>query len=574
MANFPGAIIGQNDPAEVLNRRGNGYAASAPDFRARDLHELIFPIFGTDYEREQVSQPLQRDFNGELAAQDLGDIWFEIIHVFPSNFALGNILSTVVDTVTVYNAFRNQSNTLDTFSNLAGDGVTLSLPALPITYEPQTGASYTLTVSTNGPPTIDGTLDLGFNLYTVQITLTGSRVVIFPYRPEAPLTERLRFLTQVLDKKDGTEDRIALRVFPRQVFEFELFRDEGQELEQVDNIIFDWHARNFGIPVWTEPTVTTAAVSSGSTNIPVSNTANADWRAGGLGIIIRDDETFDALEVQSVTANEVVFASPIGNDYPAGTEIMPLRIARVSNERIDADRAPVGLGTRKIIFEVIDNDVGDSFPDDSAFILDDADHPLNGLRVLGDTNAMRNDRLRETFERRIQVFDGETGAVSQDSTWDRGKRSHAKGFVSTTRARLWEIRRLLHALRGRQGTFWIPTFYRNFDVTQTILVGTTAFVAKDSGYGRFVQARKNRNILAILDNQGRVQARNITGATSLGDGTEQISVDTPWDFTLTPEEIVSIATFGEVRLSRDDVEIVHSSSNGDAKIYLPVTEVF
>lgn len=575
MANFPASIPISVDVGSVLHRKGNGYAVSAPvGGRGLDLGVALQPLAASPRTIDKDSEPDRRNFGASLVEQELGDIWFEIIHVFPTSFALGNILSTFVDTITIYNAFRTQSNTLDTFNNLAGDGVTVSLPVLPITFEPQSGATYTLTVSTSGPPTIDGTLDFGFNLYTIQVALTGSRVVIFPYRPEAPLPERLEFLTEIYDKKDGSESRVSNRVFPRQIFEFELFRDEGQELEQIDNLIYDWHARNFGVPVWIEPTVTTAALSNGDTVLPVKSTANADWRVGGLGIIIQDDNTFDALEVQAISANTVTFASPIGNDYPAGTEVMPLRIARITNSRIDADRAPVGLGTRKILFEVIDNDLGIDFGDDSAFILSDADHPLNGLRVLEDINAMRGERMRETFERKITVIDSLTGAVFQDSTWDRGKRSHSKGFVTRNRSRLWEARRLVHALKGRQGTFWISTFYKNFEPTQPILIGTTSFIVNEVGYGRFVQNRKNRNILAILDNQGRVQARNITGAVDLGNGTEQISVDSPWEFTLSPEEIVRISTYAEVRLANDTVEIEHLNSNGEARIFLPITEVF
>lgn len=578
MVDFPGSNPSYVDPVDVGALLGNQYDTEAPPTVVIGNADFMLGPGGAVLASDKAQFPVNpsREFGAGVTTASMGDTWYEIVHVFPFRFDFGNILTTIVDTIEVYNAYRDEARSLDTFTNNAGAGISITdLPGLPETILAQEGFTLTLQVTTDGPPQINGTIDFGFDVYTISIPITGSRIIMFPFRPEAPVAERLEFLTDIMEKGLGGEQRMALRTYPRQKFDLEFRRSEGTELSRLDFLLFDWQARVFGLPIWHEATVTTAALTSGSTVIPVRSTANADYRAGGLAIIYQDEVVFDALEIASFDGTLITFASPIANDYPSGVEVMPIRTA-YANENIRGRRFPKGIGDRSITFDVIDNDVGSSFADATPFIAAGTGiAAIDGRVLLDDPNALDGRTLSEGMTRRILEIDGGTGSRVRVSPWDRSKRSHSKGFVSTTRARIWEIRRLLHFLKGRQKSFWIPTFYEDLIPAQTLVQGSTAFVIENVGYSRFVLQCQSRNFIRVQRAvDGEFRYHEITGSAGLDAQTEQLTISPGWDEDYEPEEIARVDMFTLVRTDTDTIEVLHADPNGSSLVSFPVIEVF
>ncbi len=544
---------------QTLNARGNVSPAET----------VALPITGPGVQRAP-SFP-QRTAAGRLVFSPLEETWFQKVHVFPRILAFGNILSTIVDTIVIFNAFLDQAVSWSALAENAGSGVTVagSTPPPDVVIDARDGLSLTLSVSPLGPPTIDGTLDFTFaGLYTVPISLTGSRLVVFSFPPEKPVRERLRWLTSILDAISGVEQRIANRGFPRQEFILDFVREEGTELTRFDNTVFDWQARIFGFPIWWEPTTLSADILSGVTTVPVASTAFADYRIDGLAMVFTDEITFDVLEIDSFDATSITFKSPTGRDFSAGTMVMPVRTCRMTPE-VSGSRARVNRATRRVTFRVIDNDVGDSFPDASPY------STFDGLVLLDDPNAVEG-QLRESMLRRLVQFDSGSGAFTAFTPWAQPRRTSAKGFRPRTRQATWELRRLLHFLRGRQVSFYLPTFYRDMIPVEIIQGGTNSLIVEAAGFAQFIQVtRPNRSIIRLETTSGDVQIRVITATGSLTQNREGITIDAPWDAgDLNPSDVSRITFFERVRIAQDDVEIVHRDNMGQADVSLPVQTVF
>lgn len=487
--------------------------------------------------------------------------WFETIVVRPQSIALGNVLTTIIVAIELFNADRYESHELQNFTNNAGDGISLTdLPPLVYSIPLLHGLTVHLEVTPDGPATIDGTLDFDFDLYVVSIPITGQRLVVFGFRPEVPMQETLRFLTEVIDTIDGGEQRIALRKRPRQEYDC-TFRLEGPDRQALENLLFEWQGRAVGFPVWTDSALLTAAVSIGATTLNVDTTEYSDFRVGSLLIVFKDRVIYDASRVTAINKKSLVIETPLENAYLAGTEVMPVRTAFASR-LARGSRQPVAMQDLSINFRVVDNDV--DLASAAAF------SSLLG-KVLFDSGNIISSDLEQLHDRRLYIQDGETGVFDQDSLWDRTKVASAKGFTCHNRQQLWQMRQVLHYLRGRLKSFYLPTFYDELTPTANLTSGSSSLTITNVGYTNFVQNRRGK--LRVVKTDGTVILRNVTSSAVVDDFTEQITVDAPWPSTITVAQVKRIEYIQLVRSSADGIQIRHRTGTGFAAVRFPVIEV-
>lgn len=498
-----------------------------------------------------------------LIARRPQDDWFERMHGLPKKIDAGIVLTTQVHALDLFNAYRIQRRILQNFVNNAGAGITITnLPALPFTLEELDSLALTLNILPDGSPTINGTLDFIFDDRTVQIVLEGLRAILLAVEPDLPLVETLQFATDVIIKRDGKEQRRSLRATPRQNFDL-VYSLDAFDRQFLEVRIFGGQDRVFGMPIWFEPSHLTAPIAIGNTVITVDSTAFADFRVGELAIVFEAADNFEALEIQSFTATTITFTSSFTKSFPVRTRVMPVRNVRVSPST-RGEKYPVNLQRTRLRAVVLDEGVDLSnlaaFP------------TFNSKALLDDGNAMST-TIEEAFERPVQIIDSETGPFAAFSNQATSRRSHPKTFVTRTRQRLWEARQLLHALRGRAVSFYIPTFFDEFVPTADITTGGTTLNFKNIGFKNFANAQPARNAVRVVLKNGTKVARNIVSAAEIDPATEQITVDAQWGINATVAEIERVEYLEKSRLDTDEPQIKHQGALGDALITFPVRSV-
>lgn len=521
------------------------------------------PSMGTSAVGSPVS-PSAVNVSG-LCAKSIGEDWVDRVHVLPRRIDFGNILGTVNTAIEVFSAFRAQDISFTAFVNNVGAGMQITdLPSLPATITPFAGITMNLETTTEGVPQFNTTLDFVFDVGTFNMPVTGQRVIMFPYRPDMPMRETLGFLTEIFEHTDGSEQRVALRKNPRQKFNMTLSRLEGTERSRIDMLMFDWQARVFGLPMWHEPSELTVATAVNDTTITVDSTANADLRVGGLAIVLQPDEvTFDALQISSFTATTITFNAGVQNIHPVGTQVFPIRTV-LANQIFTGERFAQNLSKFQIEFSVIDND--SNLADTSAF------NTFGGKVFLDDANFI-DTVLRESYQKRLTIFDNDTGVLNQDSPWTVNRRGSSKTFITQSRAALWNVRRLMHALRGRQVSFWIPTFYKEVIPTATLASGAATMTIENVGYNRFVQNRSPKDEFRIVLKNGTLLERTVSSSNEISSTSEQITFDDTWPSTITVDEIERVEILEKVRIDTDNIVISHENTIGQAKISFPVRVV-
>lgn len=498
--------------------------------------------------------------------------WFEKFHVIPSFFAFGNVLTTQQENVVVYSSYRTVAHTWTAFTNNAGDGTEmLNLPSFPYNFPPQTGfTGLVLEISPSGPPVVDSTLDFVFNTMTISPPITLNRLVLFDLPPELPYSELLQFLTEIQPHLDGGEHRISLRKNPRQLFEWNLILEDSILRSRIHNLLFDWHARVFGVPVWHEMTFTTSDISVSDLVVDVRTTSFADYRVGGLVLVYESSSKFDVLEIATagIGATDITFTNGAQNAYDAGARVVPLRTGAL-RPRLPGQRFITDVGTLSLSFRVTDNDADlasttgwDTY--DGKVILND----VNSVGASG--NSVSEEILRD-----IIVIDNEVGLVSLDSLWAQSKRRHTKTFWTRSNEELWKVRQLLHALRGRHVSFYMPTKGQDLNPTANLLNAGTSLSVSNVGYAKYVQNRQTRNIIQVVFNDGSPSlVREVTASSEVDAATESLTVDPAWDDDYDVSQIERIEYLELSRFDSDTIRFNYALGERTCRISSPVVTVF
>lgn len=510
----------------------------------------------------------RRTFDG-FCGKTISEQWFDKVYVLPLSIDAGIILSEQTADITLYSSYKTEDRTWTTYSDASlGAGVSLDTSPPPsVVFPPHSGATRTLTISLNGPPTINGTADFTFDggIGVISVTVTGTRSVLFPFEPETPIEETLEFLTDVLRSRNGKEQRRALRKNPRQILEFDILTD-GQDRRLLENLIFDGQDRAFGVPLWYEPTALTVAAIATDLTITVEETTSRDFRVGGLAVLWNSPFDYEALEVSAVTSTTITFASALQGNFSVGTRVMPVVSAHMVGTP-GQTRWVRNLQKNRVKFRVIDNDVD---------IASTTGFSTYSSRVLlDDANVVDGNTVSESWSRTIHVLDNGTGTPYQATDQAVSRKGSSKGFVTSNLADLLNVRELLHHLKGRAISFYLPTFFPDFVPDAAIGSADASIDVEAVNYVDSVQSRQPRNIIRVVKTDGTASdPKLVTSATAPSAGVERLSIspDTV-GITAAVADVERIEYIEKVRIDTDQIKITHYDGKGGASCLFPVITV-
>lgn len=489
--------------------------------------------------------------------------WHEIAHLLPRLVQdLGDIISDQVVSCELYNADRQNSITVASVIDNLGTGIEAQgVPATPFNIGSQDSLSFSVLIRRTGDLAINGDYSLVLSTgETYTLYFLGSRIVLLPIRPEAPLREHLIFDTRVIEAVDGTEQRIANRQYPRGMFEA-TFKTGQKKLEM---ILFDRQAKVVAFPAWHEPAYLAGAHAVDDLTVTVNTTDYANFYVGGYAVVLQDENYYDALKIESMTATTLTFESGLTYNYANNVQVMPLLTAY-----IEASTASLKYAYNQQYFNMrihVDPEVND-IADDSAWT------QYEGKTFLDDPNKITGGQLAEALRTKVFVIDNLTGLRTPVTAWDHNKRYSKKGWKTSTRQELWELRQLLHFLKGKQVSFYIPTFWKDIVVVDTMLSGTFVLNMDNIGYTINAHQRWPKQFIRIIFKDGSILVREIQNSAEVSETQEQLTLDVGWPAEYEPESIERIEFLEKVRIDVDDIVIIHYNALGQSECIVPIKEV-
>lgn len=528
-----------------------------------DILPTVIAALGSGSAEAVIMKPAdQNDFDGHLCnSHEL--LWFEIAHLLPRVVQdVGNLITEQTINCELYNADRRNAITVSSITDNLGVGFTvIGVPPTPFDIASQRSLLFSIKVLQQGDLLIEGDYTLHLSTgETYTIYIIGSRIVLFPIRPEAPLKEHLIFQTKILSATSIAEQRIANRAMPRGMFEFRIKEDRTM----AETILFDRQSKMLAVPAWHEPSFLTSAGAVDDFTIYVDTTEYGNFYVGGYAIIFTDKYSFDALKIESLTSTSITFGSGLTLIHAVNTQVMPLMTA-FAEPTTPMVKAIYNDQILNIKFHV------DATPNDIASVA--AFSAYNGKAFLDDPNYLPDKQIQEALRTKIYVLDNLTGDRTQFAIQTRALRHSRKGFRTNTRQALWELRQLLHALKGQQVSFYIPTFSKDLVPNTTLIVSNSTFTMDNIGYTTNVDGRWSRKVFRMHLKDGTILTRTIQNASEVSTSVEQLTVDTVWPYNIEPEDIERVEFIEKVRFSTDDMVITHINALGQAYCVIPTVEV-
>lgn len=527
-----------------------------------DLEYLVDGATRAAVETRNNAKSIPKQVSGSISRW-YQDWWFERVLAVPGEIALGNVLSSQTRDLELLNNYRELAVSWLTFVNNAGSGINVAgVPSLPSPLNPLQSVVLQVSISTQGPPTISGTLDFTLDVGGISVPVSGSRVILFPYVPERPVEESLEFLTNVLVNEDGSEQRMSLRAAPRQLLEFSVLLDSDNERDRLNALLFDWQSRVFGVPMWWEERPLAQDAVAGTSTF-FFDTAFGDFRVGGLVLLLDAYNDFEVFEISSLTATSATVLGELAKDRAAGvTRVVPARTA-VTDRNIRMSRYPTGPTLFKIPFVTLDNAyVGDA----SAFA------SYNSKALVDKPNAMGG-TVAEGYRREFQRLDNGTAPIQQLSGWSKSKPEFSLGLRGKSLEETWQIRQFFHYLTGRRLTFYLGTGRSDFKVLLDVADTSNQIDVEFVDFTTFYQQVTPRSDIRIVRKDGTWSAHSVVGsAVVTPNEVERLTLSPAITPALPVSAIERVELLTLTRLAADTVVAEHLRP-GESVFAVPVIGV-
>lgn len=391
----------------------------------------------------------------------------------------------------------------------------------------------------------------------------------FLFRPEAPIAERLVGLTDVLKMKNGHEQRIAMRIAPRQEFTYNYAFDEITERPIVENILLTAQKATFSVPLWSDVSALTSAITSGDTTINLDTTVS-DFREGNNLLILATNGSYEILTVTSQSTTQINLTAGTANNWPIGTEVYPLQDCLITRV-VPSSRAAWGLVSYTFDWSVLDASInlGITPPPYNYLGIGNDEFVL----VVDDPNMIDN-VIQESSDMGIVLIDENTGPFTNITYQASARRGSNKTWLTTNRTGLWRVRKFIHQMNGQQTSFLVPTFAHDITVVANIASGASTLNVANVGLTTYSGlGNAPRQYIRVELVSGVTYTALVLSTSVLSSTVEQITVLGTWPANVTVANVYRVSVLERVRFASDTVNISHLDLLGKSKISCPIIAV-
>lgn len=266
---------------------------------------------------------------------------------------------------------------------------------------------------------------------------------IFPIQWARGFGEDYSFRTEILTSMRGNEQRIAQRINPRLVYDFESFL-RHDDLRAVDRFYSENQGRQFYIP---HPQNQTTLASSATAGDSIVNlTVRPTWMQDDVFFFIEEGGVRELVQHSSGAGTAITITSILGHDFGAGARILRAVYGRIDKEaEFRAATSRVGLTAL-------------SFSADPVAARHEAyatvPQTLNGREYLTLGNNWSGD-VQVKFLQPVEDLDLGRGAVDRLFPTPFTIRSTTLRFILRTDDHVNQVLGLFYRQKGRQKGFYV-----------------------------------------------------------------------------------------------------------------------
>jgi hypothetical protein len=396
-----------------------------------------------------------------------------------------------------------------------------------------------------------------FNMRTSMIVdLTPPTVyAAFPYSHDfaSPAIERLIRLTEVVQAKDGTEERSGQSDKTKRRYSYDIPILDAHSRRRLKAFLRANQKQPVIWPITTDEDELSEAIAAGeSVVIPVA-TQHMDYDVGGRAILGSETD-YEAVEIEAMDADSIT-AKEVVNDWPIGTLIRPGKRAIVQQDlslsSINEDTQDISITATILVEDIVaaPNRITPYTP-----TLYRGVERFNPFEFgLNDTSDASDDDSRMVSE----VLDTGTGIFRVDTDQEFATEGIGYTFFLDGRELISAFLGWYEARTGRLNNLWVPTMVR--DIGELVAISISTVTLSESYYETDYAGDPARSDLVLVGTDDTIGLRHINSVAPSGDNEVLTLSALAAPFTLSNTEFVCFLLM--CRLEADEVELAWFTSD-------------
>ena len=498
------------------------------------------------------------DIQTTVASSDVPNYAMDFVYnrvwIEPNPFNAEFIVANIMKDTLMWNAYLESALTLDDLAITGTGGVSIVGLAETDIFSPTEEIVFSTVLSLIGAPVVDNTVTFTFSNGDVVVFLVvGTRVMVFPYPPQTDTvyTETYSWLTSVLRKYNGKEQRIRNRLDPRITKEITTFPTTLFDQSTLNQLLSGWQPSLFGVPIWSEERKTKTAHSAGDSVITV-DTDYAEFAVGWSAVIIDSLQNFEGLNIISVGGGFINLETgySLANSYVAGATVVPIHLCSLQ-PNYERTTFVTGFSRNKLLF--------DYYPDTY-------EHPFTAFTQYKTYDVMEmrpavSGGWTERSERLMYLLDPLTGVVDYQDRFGYPDETFPLSFNLNSRSKIWDFKGWLASLAGKAKPFWVPTWREDLTMVAVLPQTQTIMTIRNVGYSRLIKQNPYRSHIYLKHVNGSNYTAQIIDSEEISSTEETITLDTSWGFDINVGDFTLISFLNSVRLANDEVNIQYTDAN-------------
>ncbi len=323
-----------------------------------------------------------------------------------------------------------------------------------------------------------------------------------------PLGVEYSFKTSIFTSRAGIEQREAMRQTARLALKFTTALSRAGLTRLHADLVEGQHQPTLVRAEWRRVKLT-ADHTAGGTQVEVS--AAPAWLVAGIDVILTTETHEDHFTVSSVSGTTVTLGSVTVRDYSAGAKLHPAYWTRAS-DKIDLRASTDMVWQGNIRFDVTPGAATEVYAKAGGYAF--------GCREVFLQKPNWRDQPRLTFTQERDVFDPGIGLIDVVAPHLGDHQTMRLGYTGLTAEDAEGLIEFFQRMKGRRGSFWMPTWQRDVQPSATPLAPTDQFQVDGQDFRDAYSGHPIFNTMIAFWEDGSFQINRLTGISGAADSTD------------------------------------------------------
>lgn len=367
-------------------------------------------------------------------------------------------------------------------------------------------------------------------------------------RPDLPLIQHVDYQTEVIIAHDGLEQRVGLRLKPRQRLEYRMMLPDETSIRKFRRDLFNDLGDTWQVPLWQDTVRMTAALAGGGTVVNGDFTLSDIMTGDDVLLLSPDELTFEIAEITATTPSSVILTIGSTNAYAINSAVVPIELAFAEDQsgyaRRPTEVAELSLGLSLTTQKVLTGTGAPSITlHDTLNVLDR--RPLNNSpEALSFFQGLTRIDFGNKFD--VIEFGGRETKITRQ-----------KIYLANSRLERQYWKAFLDDVLGMREPFFVPTFRPDLVLSAQPAQGSATILVTDEPDYKVEYESSLAHQDLYLQTEGGDITRGIASSVDNLDGTITLTLDValPNDPDLSTINVISFLE--RSRLASDRVTFQH-----------------